>query len=138
MDGLIFKNSLPDRQAFYQLFNTTGWNRKYQLDSIQLYQALENSWYLISVYNEDRLVGFGRIICDGVVHALILDLIVHPDIQNKGIGGLVLDKLVEKCQQHQIQDIQLFCAKGYIGYYEKRGFIKRPDDAPGMEIKLLQ
>ena len=136
MDGLIFKNSLPDRQAFYPLFNTTGWNGKYQLDSNELYQALENSWYLISVYNEDKLVGFGRIICDGVVHALILDLITHPDYRNEGIGGAVLEKLITKCKEHQIRDIQLFCAIGYTGYYEKRGFRKRPNDAPGMEIKL--
>ena len=138
MDGLIFKNSLPDRQVFYQLFITTGWNGKYQLDSNQLYQALENSWYLISVYNEDKLVGFGRIICDGVVHALFLDLITHPDYRNEGIGGAVLDKLITKCKEYNIRDIQLFCAKDYSGYYEKRGFRKRPDNAPGMEIKLDQ
>jgi len=137
MDGLIFNNSLPDRQAFYELFITTGWNGKYQLDSNELYQALENSWYLLSVYNKDKLVGFGRIICDGIVHALILDLIVHPDYQNTGIGGKILEKLVEKCKQNQIRDIQLFCAKGYAGFYEKRGFKKRLDDAPGMELNLL-
>ena len=138
MDGLIFNNSLPDRQTFYELFITTGWNDKYQLNTLQLFQALTNSWFLVSAYENENLVGFGRIICDGVVHALILDLIIHPDYQNTGIGGKILDKLVEKCKQHQIRDIQLFCAKGYTGYYEKRGFKKRPDNAPGMEIKLDQ
>ena len=92
---------------------------------------------MVSVYENENLVGFGRIICDGIVHALILDLIVDPEFQNKGIGGLILDKLVEKCKQHQIRDIQLFCAIGYSSFYEKRGFKKRPDDAPGMEYYLL-
>ena len=137
MDGLIIKNSLPDRQTFYELFITTGWNGKYQLDSEQLYQVLKNSWFLVSVYENENLVGFGRIICDGIVHALILDLIVDPEFQNKGIGGQILDELVEKCKQSQIRDIQLFCAKDYSGFYEKRGFQKRPDDAPGMEYYLL-
>jgi N-acetylglutamate synthase-like GNAT family acetyltransferase len=138
MDGLIYKTSLPGQQVFYELFTTTNWNDKYQLNALQLFQALKNSWFLVSAYENENLVGFGRIICDGVVHALILDLIVHPDFQDKGIGGAVLEKLVAKCKEHNIHDIQLFCAKGYTGFYEKRGFRKRPDDAPGMEIKMNQ
>lgn len=137
MEGLIINNDILKEQAFFELFITTGWNEKYQLDSDQLFQALKNSWYLLSAYENEKLVGFGRIICDGIVHALILDLIVHPDFQNLGIGGQILDKLVEKCKQHQIRDIQLFCAKGYHSFYEKRGFRKRLDDAPGMEYHLF-
>lgn len=135
MEGLIYKNSLPDQQAFFELFITTGWNDKYQLDSNQLFQALKNSWYLISVYYNEKFIGFGRIICDGVVHALILDLIVHPDFQNRGIGSQILNKLIEKCRQHRIRDIQLFSVKGKAEFYHKCGFKERPDGAPGMEIK---
>jgi len=133
MNRLDFSLSLPKKQNFYKLFITTGWNNKYKLSENDLFTVLEKSWYCLSVYKSDQLVGFGRIICDSKVHALILDLIVHPDYQNQGIGGQILDKLVGKCQQHQIRDIQLFCAKGYSNFYEKRGFIKRPEDAPGME-----
>jgi len=137
MEGLRFTTSFPDKHAFYDLFITTGWNNKYQLSEDELYDALERSWFCLSAYKSDYLVGFGRIICDGIVHALILDLIVLPEFQNQGIGGQILDKLVEKCQQHQIRDIQLFCAKGFGSFYEKRGFVKRPDEAPGMEYTHL-
>jgi hypothetical protein len=34
-----------------------------------------------------------------------------------------------------IRDIQLFCARGQRAFYEKRGFVARPDDAPGMQYK---
>ena len=135
MEGLRFTTSIPDKHAFYELFITTEWNNKYQLSEDELFDALEKSWYCLSVYKSDTLIGFGRIICDGVVHALILDLITHPAYRNEGIGGAVLEKLITKCKEHNIRDIQLFCAKGYTGYYEKRGFRKRPDDAPGMEYK---
>lgn len=138
MEGLIINTDLPNEQAFFKLFQTTGWNDKYQLDSKQLYEALQNSWYMISACENEKLVGFGRIICDGVVHALILDLIVHPDFQNRGIGSQILTKLVEKCRLHKIRDIQLFSVKGKAGFYHKNGFKERPDGAPGMEIKLLQ
>lgn len=138
MKGLIIKTDLPEKQAFFELFNTTSWNETYQLDSNELIQAIENSWYATSVYDIGNLVGFGRIICDGVVHALILDLIVHPDFQNQGIGSRILEMLVDKCRQNQIRDIQLFSVKGKAEFYSKNGFKERPDGAPGMEIKLLQ
>jgi len=133
MDDLNYTSSLPDNIDFYKLFITTGWNEKYKLSKDELYSALKESWFCLSAYRSDQLVGFGRIICDGKVHALILDLIVLTDFQNQGIGGQILDKLVEKCKEHQIRDIQLFCAKGYGTFYEKRGFVKRSGDAPGME-----
>ena len=91
---------------------------------------------MVSAYAGQKLVGFGRIICDGVLHALILDLIVHPDYQNLGIGGAVLDQLVNKCRLHKIRDIQLFSAEGKASFYEKRGFVFRQKNAPGMEFKL--
>lgn len=137
MENLIYKTSLPAPQEFYNLFTTTNWNDHYQLNSEQLFKALENSWYMISVYSNKNLVGFGRIICDGIVHALILDLIIQPVYQGKGIGCQILDQLVDKCKQHQIRDIQLFCAKGYAGFYERRGFKKRSHDAPGMEYNFI-
>ncbi len=135
-NAVTYSEAIPDKSEFFELFETTGWNKNYKLSSDDLYNALERSWYIVSAYNDQQLVGFGRIICDGTVHALILDLIVHPKFQQNGIGGRVLDKLVTICQQHKIRDIQLFSAKEKASFYEKRGFILRKNDAPGMEFKL--
>jgi hypothetical protein len=41
--------------------------------------------------------------------------------------------LIEKCKLHNIKDVQLFCAKGKRGFYEKLGFEARTDDGPGMQ-----
>ncbi len=132
-----FVENLPDRYQFYDLFLTTGWNKNYLLNADELHEALLNSWYVICVYDKERLVGFGRIICDGVVHALILDMIVHPEFQRKGIGSRILELMVNQCKRHKIRDIQLFCAKGKARFYVKHGFKPRPENAPGMEIKMI-
>jgi GNAT superfamily N-acetyltransferase len=81
------------------------------------------------------LRGSGRVIADGVLHALIVDMIVLPSHQNRGIGRAILSRLVERCRAAGIRDIQLFCARGKSGFYERCGFIARPADAPGMEYK---
>jgi len=89
----------------------------------------------IYVYHNSILIGFGRVIADGIHHALIVDLIVHPDYQNKKVGTQVLDRLLSKCKKHNIRDIQLFSAKDKYGFYEKFGFKSRPINAPGMQYQ---
>ena len=126
---------LPAREHFFSLFETTGWNTKYELTKDELYAALKNSWYCISIYDQNNLVGFGRIISDGIVHALILDVIVLPEMQGEGIGKEIMNKLILKCKKHSIRDIQLFCAKDKAGFYEKLGFERRDENAPGMQYQ---
>ena len=130
-----YLNQLPKKTDLFRLFQTTGWNEFYRLSESDLHNAAARSWHILSAYSVDKLVGFGRIICDGVVHALILDLIVLPEYQGHGIGGTILDSLVRECLDHKIRDIQLFCAKGQVEFYQKRGFFPRPDNAPGMEYR---
>ncbi|MFC2151546.1 GNAT family N-acetyltransferase [Bacteroidota bacterium] len=126
---------LPTTEQFFKLFETTGWNKNYKLNKDEYYVALKNSWYSISVFDKEELVGFGRIICDGIVHALILDVIILPERQGEGIGKTVMDKLVAKCKENRIRDIQLFSAKDKAGFYEKLGFKNRAENAPGMEME---
>jgi GNAT superfamily N-acetyltransferase len=128
-----FRHEIPANDQFWELFQTTGWNEKYGRSSEELIQALEASWYVISVYDGCHLIGFGRLVSDGVLHAMIYELIVLPEYQGLGIGGRILEKLVDKCQEAGVRDIQLFCAVGKREFYEKRGFVARSDDAPGMQ-----
>ena len=130
-----YRTDPPEKTEFFRLFETTGWNEEYRLSPDRLHEAVLASWHTVSAYAAGRLVGFGRMICDGVVHALILDMIVLPEYQGKGIGTGILSRLVERCMQSSIRDIQLFSAKGRAGFYEKNGFSRRPEDAPGMQIK---
>jgi len=128
-----FRSEIPDREQFWTLFQITGWNEGYQLLSDNLIQALRSSWYVLCAYDGEKLVGFGRLVSDGVLHAMVYELIVLPEYQGQGIGGKILQKLVDKCQEADVRDVQLFCARGKRSFYEKRGFVARPDDAPGMQ-----
>ena len=131
--NIEFRSEIPASHQFYQLFQTTGWNEKYRLSPEELAQALRSSWFVLSAYDGEQLVGFGRLVSDGVLHAMIYELIVLPEYQGQGIGGIILEKLVEKCQESGVRDIQLFCACGKRAFYEKRGFVARPEDSPGMQ-----
>ena len=129
-----FSSEIPSSDQFWDLFQTTGWNQNYRLSAAELSRALQGSWYLICAYEQDRLVGFGRLVSDGVLHAMVYELIVAPDYQDQGIGSQILGRLIARCREHHIRDIQLFCARGKRAFYERRGFVARPEDAPGMQF----
>jgi GNAT superfamily N-acetyltransferase len=130
---IAIDNSLPDKVKYFELYSKTGANRDYSMSPGLLHESLRRSWFMISVYNEERLIGFGRVISDGVIYALVVDFMVDPDYQGCGIGRMILRSLVQKCREAGIPDIMLFSPKGKTGYYARNGFRARPHDAPGME-----
>jgi GNAT superfamily N-acetyltransferase len=135
MMEIRYTNHLPARDPFYALFQTTGWNDNYGLTPDDLEKALQASWHLVCAYDGDTLVGFGRMLSDGVLHAMIYEMIVAPAYQGQGIGRQILKQLVAHCQAAGVRDIQLFCARGKRPFYEKNGFVARPDEAPGMQYR---
>ncbi len=127
------QESLESESAFFALFESTGWNQEYQLTPAELAKAVRASWYFLAAYDGDTLVGAGRIVSDGVCHALILDVIVSPACRHRGIGTLIMRRLLDHCRRNRIRDVQLFCARGKADFYRKLGFVARPEDAPGMD-----
>jgi GNAT superfamily N-acetyltransferase len=132
---LRYQTFPPTPDEYFALFQTTGWNDEYHLTPHDLARALKGSAFMVSAYDDGRLVGFGRAVTD-TVHAMIYDLIVAPDHQRQGIGGEILDRLVRRCRDAHIRDVQLFCAQGKRAFYEQHGFVARPDDAPGMQYRI--
>lgn len=132
---LEIKTGIPDSEKIWNLFLSTGWNEEYKITEEEYFNVVLESRFIVTAYNGKKLVGCGRVICDGILHAMIYDLIVEPGSQGNGIGTKILDKLISLCGENNIRDIQLFSAKGKREYYEKRGFIARPDNGPGMELK---
>ncbi len=131
-----YENGLPDRDEYGALFETTGWNKHYQASPKELDKAISGSWFATSAYHEDQLVGFGRVLSDGVLYALIADLIVIPKYQGKGIGSNLLDQLLDHCRSEGLRIVWLFSVPGKMAFYERYGFIRRPEDAQGMQLKL--
>lgn len=131
--SIVYETQLRTIDGFWNLFETTGWNNEYHLTKENLAAALRNSWFEVAAYDGNRLVGYGRVVTDGLLHAMVYELITERDYRGKGIGSEVLSRLVKECRRAGIRDIQLFCARGMRGFYEKRGFRARDCEAPGME-----
>ena len=133
--AIRLETELPDAAAYHELFETTDWNSEYRATPGDLEQANRNSWYTVCAYDDDRLLAFGRVVSDGVLHAMVYDMIVRPEAQRAGLGSKVLSLLLARCREANIRDVQLFCARGKKDFYLQHGFEARPDDAPGMQLR---
>jgi ribosomal protein S18 acetylase RimI-like enzyme len=84
-------------------------------------KAFENSYATVFIYHENRIIGFGRAISDGVYQAAIYDLAVHPDFQKKGLGNIILKNILSKLPHC---NIILYASPGKEGFYTKNDFRK--------------
>lgn len=132
--AIEYSVEFPIVEAYKELFDSTGWNKRLRLSSDELDRALRQSWSVVCAFDADRLVGFGRVVSDSMLYAMIYDLIVAPTYRRRGIGSAILQRLTDRCLEAGIREVQLFPAAGKSGFYQSRGFEIRPADAPGMRL----
>ena len=118
-------------KEYNQLRNSVGWESK----EMQITQkALENSIIVKKATLENNVIGMARVIGDGLYY-YIVDVVVNPEYQNKGIGKLLIESIVkdiEACTKiGQKCSIYLISMKGKEEFYEKCGFTRIPYDYTG-------
>ena len=102
-----------------ELMEKVGWDLR-RPEELRL--AFKKSTYLRIAFAGDRIVGFGRTIDDGKFYGMIVDLVVDPDFQGRGIGSRILRELREEMKGFKI--ISLRAASGKHDFYLKRGWKK--------------
>ena len=85
-------------------------------------------------------IAMGRIIGDGL-YFTIVDVVVRPDYQGKGLGTLIIQKLIE-CIEQGIPaggrvSIQLISEKGKEDFYVKQGFKLIPHENCGPALRKI-
>lgn len=131
------KENIKNVEEFNLLYDAVGWGA---YDEKIVQKALDNTFYSVSVYDDNKIVGYGRIIGDTICFLYIQDIMVKPEYQGKKIGTMIMNKLLEKINEIKKENIDL---RVYLGasknrekFYEKFGFIKRIDDDLGYGMIL--
>lgn len=113
LDGVVW-------ERISQIFETAGWGRR---NPTELKQAFQASTYVRIVYDNEKIVGFGRTIDDGQYYALIVDLLVDPEYQRKGIGKTILKELRDDLDGYIFTS--LTATIGKESFYQKQGWKKQ-------------
>jgi len=127
----------PTPDEFNNLTESVGWGRR---ENEIIKEALDNTLYSICVYDEDKFIGYGRIIGDKTIFLYIHDVMVIPEYQGKGIGTEIMEELLKQIGRYKKANpyirTYLGASKGKESFYEKFGFISRPNEELGAGMIL--
>lgn len=84
-------------------------------------QYEENSFHLVAVFG-DRIIGSARLRKESEELGIISFVAVLPEFRNQGIGTKLIEKLIEKAQQENLQVVRLKSRVTAIEFYKKIGF----------------
>lgn len=133
------KENINNAEEFNYLYDELQWGA-YDIETTK--KLLKHTLYSISVYDDNKIVGYGRLIGDGIVFIFIRDVMVVPKYQSKKIGTNIMNKLLEKInlikQENPYVRVYLGASKGKEGFYRKFGFITRSEAGLGEEMILKE
>lgn len=123
---ISIKENTKNVKEFNYLFDAVGWGAH---DEEISKKALDNTYYSVSIYDDDKIIGFGRLIGDTSCYMYIHDIIVIPEYQGKKIGAMIMNKLIDKVKEiiKECPDVRVYLGAsiGKEGFYKKFGFIER-------------
>ena len=107
------------KEQIQQLFLSVNWvSGKYPE---RLYKALMNSSTVLTVWDDERLIGLTRVLDDTEMLAQIHYVLVDPAYQGHGIAGKMIEYVKEKYKDFMYID-GMPEDKNNVPFYQKHGF----------------
>ena len=116
-------SSLEERhvEELHALYQQEWWTRGRTVEEVRLMAA--RSEYLYGICDEDSaLVGFARVLSDGVFKALIFDVIVHPEHRGHKLGARLMERIVDDPRLSRVRHFELYCLPELEPFYAGIGF----------------
>ncbi len=133
IDGEIeYKENTLTVEDFQELRTAVGWFKAHPLLAER---SVNGTLYSACAYAEGKTVGMARVIGDGGMTLYVQDVIVHPKYQGQGIGKklmeFVMNYIKSSAPEGSILQVSLMASKGKEAFYERFGFISRPNEKQG-------
>jgi GNAT superfamily N-acetyltransferase len=100
--------------------------------------GLKNSWASVCVREQGELIGMGRIVGDGGLFLLVVDIAVTPSWQRKGLGARIMHALMDELHARapKTAHVALIADGTACELYRKFGFTMSAPGAHGMQMRL--
>lgn len=117
---LHFSDGKIDLYQLQELFNITAfWAKERSIEDLAV--AITNSEPVISVWDEERLIGFARATSDGIYRATIWDVVIHPQYQGNGLGTKLVETVLSHPRVQKVERVYLMTTHQQE-FYKKIGF----------------
>ena len=122
MEVILKEYAVYKEAEILGLYTSVGWTN-YTDNPEMLRNAYLNSLKIYGAYVDDKLIGIIRVVGDGYSVIFIQDLLVHPEFQRKGVGTLLLKKVL--CEYDSVYQKHLMTedTEKTILFYKSLGFV---------------
>ncbi len=116
-------NLIPQRalKKLVKLFDdNTSWARSRSKKEVK--KMLSHSKVVVSLWNKNELIGFGRATTDESFRAVLWDIVIDQNYQKQGLGKIIVNTLLKHKAIYKVEKIYIittFCND----FYSKMGFI---------------
>ena len=123
---------LPNSLDYIKLRVNSGMGNKKSIERVDI--ALKNSLFTISLYDEKKLIGMGRIIGDGGISYAVTDIMVDKEYQGKGYGRLIMKEIDNYFSENTDKDCYIILITNLPAdnLYSKFSFEYLPNSKCGM------
>ena len=87
----------------------------------QIKKMLAHSNVIITLWNKNNLVGFGRATTDQVYRAVLWDIVVSKDVQRVGLGKIIVEELLKDKKINSAEKVYLMTTDSQ-DFYKQLGF----------------
>jgi N-acetylglutamate synthase-like GNAT family acetyltransferase len=114
------RKSEIDLYQLQELFNIAAfWAKWRSIEDMSI--AIANSQPVISIRNQEQLIGFARATSDGIYRATIWDVVIHPEYRGTGLGSKLVETVLSHPHMQRVERVYLMTTHQQ-GFYEKIGF----------------
>jgi GNAT superfamily N-acetyltransferase len=116
IDGVV------DVAELQSLYNQIGWNGNGFLTQPVLRKMLTGSYAFVTAEIDGVLVGFARVVSDGVCATLIVDVMTHQNFRKRGIASALMRFLMNYLDA-KVRFSLLVDSSRIGGFYEHFSFV---------------
>lgn len=96
--------------------------------------ALKNSLFIVTLYDEENLIGFGRVVGDGGITYVVSDIMVDKDYQRRGLAEQIMKAIDDYFEENAHEDSYICLIANHPAdlLYNKHKFEYLPENKYGM------
>ncbi|EGU57742.1 hypothetical protein VINI7043_24107 [Vibrio nigripulchritudo ATCC 27043] len=123
----------PTPEEFVAMRITAGLSAK-SLEAARI--GLPNSLYAVSIRDESKLIGMGRVVGDGACNFEVVDVAVDPSYQGKGLGKQIMQYIDAYIASVALEGSYVSMIADEPEFYQKLGYRLVSPRSHGMTKKF--
>ena len=120
MVKLIYELDLNQIEDLTNLYQKEWWSKDRNLEDVKI--MITKSDLILGLVEDNKLVGFTRVLSDYIYKAIIFDVIIVEQLRNKGLGRLLMESIIHHPELTKTSHFELYCLPEMELYYQSFNF----------------